>query len=390
MSDIQLFKPKICEEAIKSVEETLQSGWIGLGPKVEQFERDFCNYIGCQYAAGLNSATSGLHLAMILAGIEEGDEVITTPMTFVSTNHAILYQKAIPVFVDIEYNTLNIDANKIEEKITNKTKAIVCVHYSGYPCDLSSIYEIASNYNLTVIEDCAHAMGAQYQGRKIGASSSLAVFSFHAVKNLPTGDGGMLVTNDAEIYERLKKLRWMGISKDTYGRRTSMENLSSYSWQYDVETIGYKYHMNDIVASIGIEQLKYLDKENLRRQAIADIYHKELQNILGIELPVKSDKNRQSSNHIFHIKCNKRNFLHQELKNKKIGTGVHYIPNHLYDTYEPYYIHLPVTESVWKKILSLPMHLHLSDDDVLRICDEIKRIMELLQKENPNSWDILS
>ena len=228
MSDIQLFKPKICDAAIQSVSETLQSGWIGLGPKVEQFEADFCKYTGCNHAVALNSATSGLHLAMELLGIEKDDEVITTPMTFVSTNHAILYQKAKPIFVDVEYDTLNIDVSKIEEKINQKTKAIICVHYSGYPCDLDEIYNLASNYNLAVIEDCAHAVGAEYNGLKIGNNSNMAVFSFHAVKNLPIGDGGMIVMDDPEIYERAKKMRWMGINKDTYSRRTSLDNLSLY------------------------------------------------------------------------------------------------------------------------------------------------------------------
>lgn len=237
MSDIQLFKPKICEAAIKSVEKTLRSGWIGLGPKVEQFENDFCNYIKCKYAVALNSATSGLHLAMEIAGVSEGDEVITTPMTFVSTNHVILYQKAVPVFVDIDYDTLNIDVNKIEEKITSKTKAIVCVHYGGFPCDLRKIYDLASNYNLSVIEDCAYAAGAEYNRNKLGKTSQIAVFSFHAVKNLPVGDGGMIVVNDEEMYAKLKKMRWMGIDKDTYSRRTSLDNLSLYSWQYNIDSM---------------------------------------------------------------------------------------------------------------------------------------------------------
>jgi perosamine synthetase len=373
MLDIQLFKPKISDAAIQSVEETLKSGWIGLGPKVEQFEQDFCNYIGCKHAVGLNSATSGLHLAMILTGIEDGDEVITTPLTFVSTNHAILYQNAIPVFVDVEYDTLNIDATKIEEQITNKTKAIICVHYGGYPCDMDKIYDIASNYNLIVIEDCAHAMGAEYKGDKIGACSQIAVYSFHAVKNLPMGDGGMIAINDAELYEKLKKLRWMGINKDTYSRRTSMENLSLYSWQYNVEAVGYKYHMNDISAAIGIEQLKLLDLENQRREEIAQYYTQELSGI--VELPQIFSNDRKSSYHIYHIKSEKRNYLHQQLKNRNIGTGVHYIPNHLYDMYESYYKNLPVTENVWKKILSLPMHLFLSDSNVERVVHEMKDIL---------------
>lgn len=373
MTDIQLFKPKISDAAIQAVEETLRSGWIGLGPKVEQFEQDFCDYIGCEHAVGLNSATSGLHLAMMLAGIEEGDEVITTPITFVSTNHAILYQNAIPVFVDVEYDTLNIDANKIEEQITKNTKAIMCVHYGGYPCDMDKIYDIASNYNLIVIEDCAHAMGAEYKEEKIGSRSQIAVYSFHAVKNLPMGDGGMIATNDPEMYEKLKKLRWMGINKDTYSRRTSMENLSLYSWQYDVEIMGYKYHMNDISAAIGIEQLKLLDKENKRREKIAQYYTNELMGV--VELPRIFSNDRKSSNHIYHIKTDKRNYLHSELKNRSIGTGVHYIPNHLYDMYEPYYKELPVAENVWKKILSLPMHMYLKNEDMKRIVNEIKDVL---------------
>ena len=229
---IPVFRPSMGEDEVNAVSSVIRSGWIGLGPKTKEFEDNFSKYIGSRYAVAVNSATSALHLAMLVMGVKRDDEVITTPMTFVSTNHAILYCDATPVFCDIESDTLNIDASKIEALITTKTKAIVVVHFGGYPVDMDSINSIATQNNLKVIEDCAHGCGGEYKNRKLGSIGDIGTFSFHAVKNLATGDGGMLTTDDPTIYSKLMKLRWLGINKDTWSREEN--DTKQYSWYYDV------------------------------------------------------------------------------------------------------------------------------------------------------------
>src|SRR5207248_2191792 len=227
---------------------------------------------------GVNSATSALHLATIVSGISEADEVLTTALTFVSTNHVILYEKAEPVFVDVDDRTLNIDLSKAEKMISPRTRAVMAVHFAGNPVNLDELYDFAARHKLAVIEDAAHACGAKFRGRRIGATG-LTCFSFHAVKNLPMGDGGMVTTNDKPIFEQLMTLRWMGIDQSTYDR-----SVGKYRWEYSVESVGYKYHTNDIAAAIGLEHLKRLDEWNARRQQIVDIYRSELANLVPQEL----------------------------------------------------------------------------------------------------------
>jgi perosamine synthetase len=379
MKTIQLFEPVIRDESIEAVKRILKSGWIGMGPETESFERNFSRYIGCKYTVGLNSCTSALHLAMKLLGIRYGDEVITTPLTFVSTNHAILYEGGIPVFSDIDPVTLEIDPESVEINITKKTKAILVVHYGGYPVDMDRIRKISIQYNIPVVEDCAHACGAFYQARKIGSLSAINCFSFHAVKNLPMGDGGA-VTTDSRIYEqRLKKLRWLGINKDTYSRTENdgVVDGKVYAWKYNVDEIGYKYHMNDIQAAIGNSQLKYLDSDNKRRREIAGMYVSGLHDVKGIRIPkwYDSDFNAVygivSAQHLFVILAERREDLITHLKNNGINPGVHYIRNDFFSMYSAK--RLLGMEDVQEKLLSLPMHVNLSDDDV-------KRVVSIIQK----------
>jgi perosamine synthetase len=366
MKKIQLFKPNISEKAIKAVNKVLRSGWIGLGPKTAEFEKKFAKYVGAKYAVALNSCTAALHLALIVSGIKEGDEVITTPLTFVSTNHVILYQRAIPVFADVDSKTYCIDPKSIEKMITRKTKAIIAMHYSGHPCDLNKIYKIAKKYNLIVIEDAAHACGSSYKDKKIG-SFGLTCFSLHAVKNLPVGDGGMITTNSREQYERLKKLRWLGIDKSTYSRTTAdKKKPGAYAWQYDVPETGYKYHMNDISAAIGIEQLKLLDKQNTYRQKLAAIYNRELNHPDIISLPYVA-QDVITSQHLYVIQVKKRNDLIARLKANSIAPGVHYTPNNTYPMYRKYRADTKNTEEVAKNIISLPMHTLLTKKDVYKV-----------------------
>jgi len=366
MKVIQLFRTNISKKAIRAVEKVLCSGWIGLGPKTAEFEEKFAKYVGAKYAVAVNSGTAALHLALVMSGIKKGDEVITTPLTFVSTNHIILYQEAIPVFAEIDPVTYCISTSAIEKLITPKTRAIMCVHYGGYPCDIAGIYKIAKKYNLKVIEDAAHACGSSYHGKRIG-SFGLTCFSFHAVKNLPVGDGGMITTNNKKQYERLKRLRWLGINKSTYTRSGTDKKPGAYLWRYNVPEIGFKYHMNDINAAIGIEQLKLLDKQNAYRRKLAAIYNKELNHPDIIAFPPVPSSDMLTSQHLYVLQVKRRENLINKLKANGINSGVHYLPNNLFPMYKNYKNNVKSTVKIAKHLISLPMHTCLIEKDIFRI-----------------------
>jgi perosamine synthetase len=309
-------------------------------------------------------------LALKNIGVE-GGEVITTPMTFVSSNHAILYNNADPVFCDIEPDTLNIDPEKIEPLVTEKTRAIMVVHYGGYACDMDSIMAIAQHYDIPVIEDAAHACGGEYKGKKLGSIGDMAAFSFHAVKNLATGDGGMITTNNKAACERIKRLRWMGISKDTYSRED--QESHQYSWYYNVEEVGYKYHMNDIQAAIGIVQLGKLENANRRRKEIVDAYNEAFRDLAWVEIPVKKAYMTQPAYHNYVIKCVERDALNTYLNDQQISTSVHYIPNNHYEIYQHCRGQTPVADRVWRNLLTLPLFPDLTDEDVASIITAVKK-----------------
>lgn len=384
------------KEEIAAVSEVINSGWIGMGPKTEQFEKDFANYITNNsinnnseegnrkevlYAVATNSATAALHLALRATGIKEGDEVITSPMTFASTVEAILYNGATPVFADIEYGTMNINTEDIKKKITPRTKAILPVHFGGHPCDMEAIRDIALHYNLSVIEDAAHACGASYpDGKKVGFNN-LTCFSFHAVKNLAMGDGGMITTKSYEIAQRLKKMRWMGISKDTYQRSDG-----KYKWDYDIVEQGWKYHPNDIACAIGIEQLKKLDKMNARRREIAAIYDREFRkepfkdeiDIPEVKESVNGKMVHARHNYVIKLKTKDREGLIAHLAEQGISAGVHYKPIYLHPRYKQYdKMDTPVAEELYPRIITLPVYPDMFDTDVYRV---IKCIEDFIKR----------
>ena len=369
---INLFRPFVTEEAISAVNEVLRSGWIGLGQKTEEFERSFAEYVGAKYAVAVNSATSALHLALVINGITEGDEVLTTPFTFVSTNHVILYQKAVPVFIDIDPTTLNIDLNHAQRLITPKTKALIAVHFGGNPVAVDQLYDFARHHNLRIIEDAAHACGASFMGKKIG-SFGCTCFSFHAVKNLPLGDGGMITTNDQTLYERLLRLRWVGIDRSTYSRAVT----GKYNWEYDVTEVGFKYHMNDINAVMGIVHLRELDAWNKRRQEIVDIYRSKLGKLEGKLTLLKPNPDAKSANHLFVVRVPNRNAIVDRLKQRNINVGVHYKPNNHYEVYRDYdHGNLPEAEKAYEEVISLPLHLYLTDAEVNYVSDALIEILD--------------
>ena len=370
---IPLFRPSLGEEELEAIRQAFKSGWVGLGPRTREFEEAFAEYIGVKHAVGMASATDALQLSLKTFGVE-GGEVITPSMTFVSTNHAILYNDAKPVFADIEADTLCLDIEDVKEKITPKTRAIIPVHYGGHPCDMDPLMELAADHGIKVLEDAAHATGAEYKGCKIGSIGNAGSFSFQAIKNMTTGEGGMITTDDAKMDARLRKLRWVGINKDTISR-----SMAQYSWYYEVDELGYKCHLSDIQAAIGLVQLQKLDSHlNSGRDRVAQSYDQAFEGLPWLRRPVEHEwAKRVYWNYV--IQLDERDRLGEVLNENGISFGVHYMPNHMHPFYqklirdgaidEP---RVPVTMEVWKRILTLPIFAGLAESEVELIIDTIR------------------
>lgn len=367
---IPVFKPSLGEEEEEAIVSVLRSGWIGNGPKTQEFEEKFKRFTGVKNAVALNSASAAMHLAVIASGVSEGDEVITPSLTFVATNHPIIMQGAKPVFCDVEYDTLCADINDIQKKITKKTRAIIVVHYGGHPVDLDPIVKLCREKKIVLIEDCAHAIGSYYKNKHVGSYGDYGCFSFAAIKNLTTGDGGMLVGFSKKRTEHARALAWSGISQSTW-ERAKREKLK---WQYDVVGIGWKYQMNDIAASIGLVQLKKLKTNNLKREEITKRYNQAFSDMSLIEIPVVR-LYAKSSHHNYVIKVPEkiRDKLNPYLAERGIATSVHYMPSHYYKLYSGYSHNVPITEEVWKKILLLPIFPDLSLKNQEFIIDTVKK-----------------
>lgn len=375
--------PDITEAEIRDVIDTLQSGWLAKGPKTLEFEAEFAKYVGAKYAVAMNSCTAALHIALIAAGVGKGDEVITTSMTFAASVNTILHVGARPVFVDIDPETGLIDVNKIEEKITAKTKAIVPVHYAGQACDLDKIYELANKYNLFVSEDAAHAIYTEYKGNRIGHKPQGAVsYSFYATKNLATGEGGMLVTDDINIAQRARVLITHGMSKNAWNRYGK-----GGSWMYDIEEPGYKYNMFDIQAALGLNQLARLEDMQYKRDSLVSLYKKGLEGVEGIELQQVNECTTKHAWHLFIIRVTDdfpltRDELIDHLAEKDIGTSVHFIPVHLMSAYKEYKCgaDLQNTEKWFSEIMSLPLYSILEFESVHRVVKEIRDLSSVREK----------
>jgi dTDP-4-amino-4,6-dideoxygalactose transaminase len=371
--------PDIDEAEIESVVETLRSGWLTTGPKVKRFEEDFAKYMGCQHAVAVNSATAALHLALGAIGLEEGDEVLVPTMTFAATAEVVLYFKAKPVLVDCRQDTLNLDPHQIEKVITAKTKAIIPVHMGGQACDMDQIMEIARAYNLKVIEDAAHALPAQYQGKMIGTIGDITCFSFYATKTITTGEGGIATTESPEWAERMRIMGLHGISKDAWKRYTA-----EGSWYYEILYPGYKYNLTDIAAAIGIEQLKKCTRFWKIRQRYATLYNEGFRDIPTIITPYTAP-DVQHAWHLYAIQLDlkqlhiSRNEFIALLKQENIGTSVHFIPLHLHpyyrDTFGYYPEDLPNASAVFERIVSLPIYTKMTEADVQRVIETVRAIV---------------
>jgi UDP-4-amino-4,6-dideoxy-N-acetyl-beta-L-altrosamine transaminase len=362
----------IDEDDIEEVVAVLKSDWITTGPKIAEFEDALCSYIGCKYAVAVNSGTSALDIAVQTLNLPEGSEVITTPFTFVGSSNAILYNNSKPVFADIEKETRNINPNEIRKKITDKTKAIIYVDYAGQPCDIEELKAIATEYDLYLIEDACHAIGAEYKAKKIGNFADMTVFSFHPVKHITTGEGGAVVTNNEEFYDRLKILRNHGIDKSALDRFGP-----GAGWAYDLKLLGRNYRLTDFQAALGISQLKKLDAFINRRKEIVKMYNAAFDAMPEIETPVVTLYVKPAW-HIYTVLLNgiDRDKFFSKMRGRNIGVNVHYIPIYRFSYYQEQFninpSDFPVTEDVFNKIVTLPLFSKMADDEVLNVIGIVK------------------
>lgn len=374
---IQLFVPNFrVDECLNEIRECLEKGWTGLGFKTVEIENAWKDYTGLPNAHFLNSATSGLHLAFNLFkskyGWDDGAEVITTPLTFVSTNHAIMYENLKPVFADVD-EYLCLDPDSVKQKITDKTKAVIFVGMGGNTGRYDKVVEICKKHNLLLILDAAHMAGSRFNGKHVGHDCDAVVFSFQAVKNLPTADSGMVCFRDAADDAKARKLTWLGINKDTYERTTSK---GTYKWKYDVDDLGFKYHGNSIMASIALVQLKYLDRDNAYRRQIASWYTEKLSNIDGISL-INIPDGCESSTHFYPIRVSDRDEIMLGLNANDIYPGVHYRDNTEYSMYRYANGLCENAAKASNELLSLPMHIGLTKEDVDYISS---RVIDLVNR----------
>lgn len=365
------------EKDLQAVENVLKSDYLTTGPSVEAFERKIAKYVGAKYAVAFSSGTAALHGACFAADISKDDEVITTPLTFVATANCVLYQGGKPVFADIHPKTYTIDPNCIKQLITEKTKAIIPVDFTGQPADLTEIYHLAREHNLIVIEDAAHALGASYHGGKIGSLSDMTMFSFHPVKHITTGEGGMITTNNKGYYDKLLQFRSHGITRD---RKLFHHDYGP--WYYEMQSLGYNYRITDIQTALGSSQLEKLDQYIERRKRYVEQYNKAFIHSEQIRIPFQ-ENDRQSSWHIYviYLKLEQltvgRKEIFEALLKENIGVNVHYIPVY----YQPYYQELgyqkglcPIAEDVYERIITLPLFSSMSEadvDDVIAAVDKV-------------------
>jgi dTDP-4-amino-4,6-dideoxygalactose transaminase len=375
-------RPSISEEELEAVVDSLKSGWLTTGPKTREFEEEFANYVGAKHAIAVNSCTAALHLSLVGLDIGPGHEVITTPLTFCSTVNVIVHQGATPVLCDIEPETYNLDPGLVEEAIGENTKAVIPVHYAGLPCDMERIADLARENRLDVIEDAAHAAGSRYSpGDRVGSCSNsrTACFSFYAIKNLTTGEGGMVTTNDTSIAERIRLNSLHGISKDAWNRYTAKG-----SWYYEVVSPGFKYNMTDIQAALGLVQLKRLEQFIATRTEYSSIYDEVFSDMDEVVTPPEG-VNSLHSRHLYPIRIltekltiDRNNFI-EELRRKNIGTSVNFIPVHLHPYYRTRFGwkpgDFPVAEKIFEGLVSLPLYPAMTRADVQYVARSVRDIV---------------
>lgn len=362
------------EDDIRAVVKVLKGDWLTQGPAVEKFEKAVAAYCGAAYAVAVSSGTAALHAAYKAAGIGKGDEVITTPLTFAATANAVVYCGATPVFCDIQKDTLNIDPREIEKKITKRTKAIIPVDFRGHPAELDEISRIAKKHNLLVIEDACHAIGSEYKGKKVGGISDMTVFSFHPVKTITTGEGGMVMTNSKELYEKMRAFRHHGIEKKP----------EKGAWYYEFERPGYNYRITDIQCALGLSQLKKLPAFIARRREIVRAYNEAFRGVKEIILPIQRDYTNPAY-HLYVIQLRlemlktDRKQIFEAFKEEGIGVQVHYMPLHLQPFYKKKFGYkkgdFPVAENYYERALTLPLFPKMTQQETRAVIQAAKKII---------------
>ncbi|HEY1659126.1 MAG TPA: UDP-4-amino-4,6-dideoxy-N-acetyl-beta-L-altrosamine transaminase [Candidatus Sulfotelmatobacter sp.] len=368
----------ITEDDIAAVVNALRSDWLTTGPKVGEFEEVFAAEVGAKYAISFSSGTAALHAAAFAAGLKPGDEAITTPLTFAATANCILYQGATPVFADVNDDTLNLDQGKVAARISSRTRAILPVDYAGHPADMDSIQELAARHGCIVIEDASHALGAEYKDHRVGSLADMTVFSFHPVKHLTTGEGGMVTTNRPDFAETLRRFRNHGISSEARQRQAEGQ------WFYEMVVLGFNYRLTDIACALGLSQLERLRQNLSRRREIATQYTSAFRDLEGITTPAVRE-NVNPAWHLYPIRLNlekltaNRARIFRALRAENIGVNVHYIPVHLHPYYRDRFGYrggeFPVAENAYERLISLPMFHGMSDQDVEDVVAAVGKIL---------------
>ena len=381
---VPFYRMKFTKSELSAVEKVLKSGWLTSGRVAREFEQKVADYVGSKYAVAVNSCTAGLHLALKALAVGKGDEVITTPFTFAASIEAILHAGAKPVFIDIEPDTLNLDASQLEAKLNSKTRAIMPVHIAGLPCDMSAIKRIAKKHDLRIVHDAAHALGASYGKKKIGAIPDISCFSFYATKNLTTGEGGMVTTDNREVAEKIRVLSLHGMDKKAWRRY-----LDCGSWYYEVVELGYKYNLADINAALGLAMMKRFEKLQKKRSEVAERYSRAISEIDGLRLPAMK-KGRTHAWHLYIIQLmpNRlsidRDHFIQELTARNIGTSVHFIPLFKHPYYKGKYglraECFPNSEQAYKQVISLPFYPDLAKPEITYVVRALGDIVKRHKK----------
>ena len=372
MYKIPLFDLNFDQREKEAVNKTLDSKWISTGPNCQKFEELFCQKLKVNFSLTTSSCTASLHMALLALEIGPGDEVLVPSLTFAATANVIKYVGAKPVFCDvIGHSNLTIDPNEIEQKITKKSKAIIVMHYAGFPCDMDEIVLLAKKHKLFVIEDSAHAPLSEYKGNKVGTLGDIGTFSFFSNKNIAIGEGGMIITNNKKLHEKFKLIRSHGMTSLSYQR------FKGHATKYDIKSLGYNYRMDDIRASIGIVQLKKLDQDIIKRSELRKLYIDKLKNNSKIIIPFENNENFVS-NYIFPIVLNNinREEIRDRLDKKSIQTSIHYPSIHRFSVYEKDYLELPNTDYISKNEMTLPLYSNLKGEDIDYVTNSLLEILE--------------
>jgi perosamine synthetase len=376
------------DEDIQAAVDVLKSDWLTTGPKVGEFEERFAAWVGAQHAVSFSSGTAALHAAVFAAGLKSGDEAITSPMTFCATANCVLYQGATPVFADVSADTLNLDPHGVSKKISPRTKAVIAVDYAGHPADLTALRDLAAQHGLILIEDACHALGAEHHGKRVGGIADITVFSFHPVKHLTTGEGGMVTTNDSKLAETLRRFRNHGISSEARGRQASGQ------WFYEMVLLGFNYRLTDIACALGISQLKKLEANLARRRAIAACYTRAFREITSLIAPAVREGMKPAW-HLYTIRLNLerlsagRGEIFRALRGENLGVNVHYVPVHRHPYYRERFGYkggeYPVAEDAYERLISLPMFHAMTDQDTEDVVAAVNKVLEAFANEEKNA-----